>query len=180
MSMKTSFHGERITIGKIVGVHGVKGTMLIAPLTDFPDRFIGMKELDIQMPGKQIRTFKVRSLSLYQGKNLFRVNLEDVDDRNTAEMFRESIISVSKDERVSLETDEYWIDDIIGLTVFDNESGEELGIIDDVMTTGSNDVYLVKTPEGAIKPLPAIGDVILSIDIEAGNVKVIVPEGLWN
>lgn len=171
---------SRTTIGKVVGAHGVRGTLLVLPLTDYPERFLDMEELTLEQNGKPMRTFKIRSVIPYDGKGTFRIQVEGINDRTEAEKLRQSLVTVDKDERVELPEDEYWIDDMIGLKVLENGTGTELGTLDEIMFTGSNDVYLVKTPEGEIKPVPATGDAINQVDIEAGTITVTIPEGLWD
>lgn len=181
MSKKTEGTPEdRCEIGKIVGVHGVRGDMLLLPQTDFPERFLGMKELDVTVAGKPMRTFKVRRIEPYEGKNTFFLRLQGVEDRDAAETLKGALITVAEDERVELEEDEYWLDDIIGLAVFDKATGGRLGEITEVICTGSNDVYVVKTPEGASKAIPAIADVIEKVDVANGTMTVNIPEGLWD
>ena len=181
MSKKTEgASAGRYEIGKIVGVHGVRGDMLLLPQTDFPERFLGMKELDVTVAGQPMRTFKVRRLEPSEGKNTFFLRLQGVEDRDAAETLKGALITVAEDERVELEEDEYWLDDIIGLAVFDKATGGRLGEITEVICTGSNDVYVVKTPEGASKAIPAIADVIEKVDVANGTMTVNIPEGLWD
>ena len=181
MSKKTEgASAGRYEIGKIVGVHGVRGDMLLLPQTDFPERFLGMKELDVTVAGKPMRTFKVLRIEPYEGKNTFFLRLQGVEDRDAAETLKGALITVAEDERVELEEDEYWLDDIIGLAVFDKATGGRLGEITEVICTGSNDVYVVKTPEGASKAIPAIADVIEKVDVANGTMTVNIPEGLWD
>ncbi len=181
MSKKTeSDRGERTIIGKIVGTHGIGGTMLILPLTDYPDRFFDMEKIVLETPGKPATVLNVRRIAPYVGKGTFFFQAEGISDKETAELFRGSIITVSEDERVELPEDEYWIDDMIGMSVVEFGTGRSLGVLEEIMFTGSNDVYMVKSPEGTVKPLPAIGDVINEVDIEAGTITVTIPEGLWD
>ena len=181
MLKKTDNPGEgRYEIGRIVGVHGVHGDMLVLPATDFPERFLGMKEMDIRLPGKPMRTFKVSRIKPYEGKNTFFLHLQGIDDRDAAEAMKGADISITADERVELEEDEYWLDDIIGMTVKEAASGEILGEITEVIFTGSNDVYVIKTPDGAVKAIPAVGDVIKEVNTAEGTMTVILPEGLWD
>ncbi len=181
MSKKTDpFLTGRCEIGKIVGAHGIRGDMLLIPLTDFPERFIGMKELSISLPGKPVKSWQVQRLEPYEGKNSFFLRLRGVEDRSAAEAFKGASVTVADDERVELEEDEYWLDDIIGLTVLDSLTGNELGRVSEIIRTGSNDVYVVKTPDGKEKPVPAVGDAVVSIDVAGGTMTVNIPEGLWN
>ena len=104
MSKKTEgASAGRYEIGKIVGVHGVRGDMLLLPQTDFPERFLGMKELDVTVAGKPMRTFKVRRIEPYEGKNTFFLRLQGVEDRDAAETLKGALITVAEDERVELE-----------------------------------------------------------------------------
>ena len=171
---------ERTVIGKIVGAHGVGGTMLLLPMTDYPERFLGMKELVLEFQGKPPMVFKVKVLSPYEGKNTFFLRLAGVDDRDKAETLKGALITVSREERVELSEDEYWIDDIVGLNVIEKSSGLVLGEIEEVMSTGSNDVYIVKTPCGHKKAIPALSEVINTVDVASGFMEVTLPEGLWD
>ena len=181
MSKKTEgASAGRYEIGKIVGVHGVRGDMLLLPQTDFPERFLGMKELDVTVAGKPMRTFKVRRIEPYEGKNTFFLRLQGVEDCDAAETLKGAVITVAEDERVELEEDEYWLDDIIGLAVLDAATGERLGRVTEIIQTGSNDVYVVKTPDGKEKPVPAVGDAVVSVDVAGGTMTVNIPEGLWD
>ena len=181
MSKKTEgASAGRYEIGKIVGVHGVRGDMLLLPQTDFPERFLGMKELDVTVAGKPMRTFKVRRIEPYEGKNTFFLRLQGVEDRDAAETLKGAVITVAEDERVELEEDEYWLDDIIGLAVFDKATGGRLGEITEVICTGSNDVYVVETPDGTSKAIPAVADGIEKVDVANGTMTVNIPEGLWD
>lgn len=171
---------ERVTIGKIVGVHGVNGTMLLFPLTDFPERFFNMKKLTLEKPGVPSQIVNVTKLLPYEGKDTFFLQIENVSDRTLAESFKGSFVTVSKEERVELSDDEYWIDDIVGLKVIDNATGAELGLVHEVLQTGSNDVYLIKTEEGQIRPIPSLASTINKVDIQEGVMLVTIPEGLWD
>ena len=181
MSKKTdpSLEG-RCEIGKIAAAHGVRGDMLLISRTDFPERLIGMKKLDISLPGKPVKSWKVRRLEPYEGKITFFLHLQGVEDRNAAESMKGASVTVPKDERVELEEDEYWLDDIIGLAVLDASTGENLGRVSEIIQTGSNDVYVVKTPDGKEKPVPATGDAVVSVDVAGGTMTVNIPEGLWD
>ena len=116
----------------------------------------------------------------YEGKDTFFLQIANVSDRTLAESFKGSFVTVPKEERVELSDDEYWIDDIVGLKVIDNATGSKLGLIQEVLQTGSNDVYLIKTEEGQIRPIPALAEVINKVDTQKGVMLVTVPEGLWD
>jgi 16S rRNA processing protein RimM len=166
-------------IGKIIGAHGIKGVLKIHPLTDFPRRFFDMKKLRIERPGKPSRELDVLNVALHEGKGQILVTALGVNDRDAAEELSGWVITVSNEERAELPEGEYWIDSLIGLDVRDMESGDCLGVIDDVMQTGNHDVYQVSTPDGP-RMIPAVAEVVREIDLEAGVMKVTLPEGLWD
>lgn len=170
---------DRTVIGKISATHGVRGTMIIFPLTDYPERFLDMREIVLEKIGRPARRLKVKSITPYIGKGTFFFKAEGVDDKETAETYKGSMITVANDERVELPEDEFWIDDIVGMKVVESESGAELGTVEDILLTGSNDVYIVRTGNG-LKPIPAIASVIKGIDVENSVMTVIIPDGLWD
>lgn len=171
---------ERVLIGTIVGAHGVKGTLRIHPLTDYPTRFFDMKKLYLEKPGKQHRELEILKVAGHEGKGQILVTVAGITDRDRAEELSGYLITVAPDERVELPEDEYWIDSLIGMNVIDVEDGALLGKIEDVMSTGSSDLYQVRTPEGEAKIIPAIADVVRQIDVETGEMKVSLIEGLWD
>lgn len=171
---------DRVTIGQILGAHGVKGVLKVRPLTDYPDRFFGMDQLVIERPGKGKKTLDVLRVSTHESKGTFLIAADGVNDRDTADLYRGWLITVAKDERVELPEGEYWLDSLIGLAVIEHESGKRLGVIEDIFPTGSNDVYQVRTEDGELRPIPAIEQVVRSIDVEAGVMSVTLLEGLWD
>ena len=171
---------RRTVVGRIVGAHGIKGALRVHPLTDFPERFLDMDELYVERDGKPHRVLRVSNVSAHEGKGQFLFTVEGIEDRDAAESYRGWVVTVAPDERVDLPEGEYWIDSLIGLDVVEADSGAHLGRIEDVMPTGSNDVYRVRTPDGGTKVIPAIADVVREIDVEAGVVRIALMEGLWD
>jgi len=169
---------DKVVIGAVAAPHGVRGALRVHPLTDRPERFLDMKRLNLDLPGGETRSFPVRSiLSVDRG---ILVELEGVEDRDQAERLRGARIWVAPEERFELEEGEYWIDDLIGMTLREADSGRALGILEEVFRTGANDCYLVRTPEGELRYLPAIRDVVRSVDPAAREIRVVLIEGLWD
>ena len=178
--MSTSPDSARIVVGRIVGAHGIKGVLRIHPLTDYPERFLDMEALHLETPGKPPRELDVLEISSHDGKKQYLVSVSGITTREEADALRGYVVTVSPEERVPLADGEYWIDSLIGLDVVDAESDTHLGKIEDVLQTGSNDVYQVRTPDGALKMVPAIAQIVQSIDPDAGCMKIVVMEGLWD
>lgn len=174
---------ERIRIGEIVSVHGVKGALKVLPLTDNPIRFCSLTEVDV-VPKRGIRkgaqgtTYKV--LSATPAGNIVLLKLYGIDDRDKAEQFRGMFLEIPREKAVKLPKDSYFIGDLVGCVV-KTESGEVLGTLTDVQSTGANDIYEV-TPRDNQKNksiwLPAIGDVIKAVDVEKGEIIVSLLPGL--
>ena len=170
-----------VTIGRILGAHGVRGEIKVLPLTDFPERFLDMDRIDIFRPeGKLIASLSIRTIRLHEGKGLFLVGSEDISDRDKAQALEGGLIMVDPSERVPLPEGNYWIEDIVGLAVVLSGTGEELGKVEDVLRTGVHDVYSLRTPEGDVRMIPAVREVVLRVSPEEGVIEISLPEGLWD
>jgi 16S rRNA processing protein RimM len=167
-------------IGRIVGAHGIKGVLRVFPLTDYPERFLGMTSLYIEKQGKPPRVLDVTNVTRHDGKGQFLVSVSGIGDRDEAEALAGYAVTVAPEDRVELPEGEYWIDSLIGLDVVDASSGDLLGTVEDVMPTGSNDVYQVRATDGMVRLIPALEDVVRDIDVEGGVIRVTLLEGLWD
>ena len=95
------------------------------------------------------------------------------------EKLRQCSLYVPRENAVRLNKDEYFIADLMGLKVLDGDKeDEELGVLEDVLETGANDVYVIRLKDGRELLLPAIKQCILEVDVEAGFVRVHVLDGL--
>lgn len=159
-----------IDVGQIVNTHGLRGEVKINPWTDAPEVFEAFDTLYL----KDGSAYKVQGVR-YQ-KSCVLAKLEGISDVDEAEKLRGSIVYTDRDVFLNLPEDTYLVADIIGLTVM--EGTRTLGIVQDVINTGSNDVYSIRTSEGKMMYLPAIKDVIKDICLEDGHMEVVVPKGL--
>lgn len=139
-----------------------------------------MKRLYLEKPGKPSRTLDVLKIESHTGKGQILVTAAGIDDRDRAEALSGYRVTVAPEERVELPDGEYWIDSLIGMRVLNSENGELLGKVEDVLSTGSSDLYQVLTPEGETKIIPAIEDIVREIDVESGTMRVFLIEGLWD
>jgi len=163
------------------GAHGIRGELRLLPLTDFPDRFNHMNHLNVYRPnGSFWCRLTINSLREHVGKKQFIVGVDEIADRDEAENLRGGIVMIDPEERVELPEGFYWVDDLIGLDVMDVEGGDRLGVLVEIMPTGSNDVYVVEACDGKRHMLPAISEVVKEINVEEGFIKVHLMEGLWS
>lgn len=162
------------TVGRIVNTHGIKGELKIMPTTDDPKRFGKLKEIYVER--KEIKKYGIESVRYHKGFVLLK--LEGVEDMTAAELLKGATLKIDRKDSLPLKKDEYYISDLYDLEVYTEEE-RFLGIIADIIHTGSNDVYVVKNEEtGKELLLPAIKQVVKNIDIEAGKMTVELLKGL--
>lgn len=161
-----------LVVGKIRRPHGVHGEMVAETSTDFPERFSPQKVLYI---GKQHLKFTLISLRNHNEGLL--IGFEEITSPEQAGQFRNQVLSIAIKDAPTLAEGEYFFHEMIGLVVVD-EDGNDLGKLTEIMKTGANDVYVVTDPKGNEILLPAIADVILSIDMNTRTMKVHLLPGL--
>ena len=161
-------------VGIITSTHGVKGEVKVFPTTDDPKRFKRLKEVILDT-GKERRTMEVESVKFF--KQFVILKFKGIDSLNDVEVFRKAELYVERAHAVRLSKDEYFIADLEGLKVFD-ENDIEIGVLKEVMETGANDVYVIELNDGRELLLPAIKQCVLQVDIEAGFIKIHILEGL--
>ena len=152
-------------IGIITGTHGLKGEVKVFPTTDDKERFLDLDTVLIDT-GKELIEKKVQYCKFF--KQFVFVKFEGLDDINDVEKYKRCPLKVTRENAVPLEEDEYYVADLLGLTIVD-ESGVTIGELVDVIETGANDVYEVKTSDGGHVLLPAIKDCILDVDMDREN-----------
>ena len=165
---------EYFEVGQIVNTNGLKGLLKINPFTDDITRFERLKTIFIEHK-KELLEFEIESVR-YQKKQVL-LKLKGIDTIEEAEKYREDYLKINRNKEEKLPEDTYYIVDLIGLDIY-TEDGELLGKLDDIFSTGSNDVYVVKNSEGKQILLPAISDVIKNIDLEQKKIVVNLIEGL--
>lgn len=159
---------NRITIGKVGGAHGINGEMRIVPLTDFVERFESMREV---MVGDEL--LHIDSVKYH--KQFVLMKFREYPVREDAMRLTGRLLTVDRSEAAPLNEGEYYTFDIIGLKVFDSE-GSELGTVENVLRTGSNDVYQARRSGGGELLIPALKAVVKEINIADGKMVVDMPE----
>lgn len=165
---------SRFQIGIISSTHGIRGEVKVFPTTDDVRRFGKLKEVILDT-GKEDLNLSVQSVKYF--KQFVIVKFEGLDDINAVEKYRGKSLYVTRENAVRLHRDEYFIADLIGLSVQD-ETGEPIGVLEDVLGTGANDVYRIRLTDGRELLLPAIRQCVLEVDVQAGFMKVHILEGL--
>ena len=165
---------DLLQVGIITSTHGVRGEVKVYPTTDDPRRFRRLKEVVLDT-GREKLNLEIEGVKFF--KQFVILKFKGLDNINDIEKYRQKSLYVTRKNAVRLQRDEYFIADLIGLKVQD-EDGTELGTVKDVIETGANDVYEVEMADGRSLLLPAIKQCILSVDVENGMMRVHVLEGL--
>ena len=163
-----------VLIGKIVGVHGIKGT----------NRFKSYAEsLSVFEPGRSMLIRDNRSREKRVEVNWVKAHtrtpliaFKGVADREGAEALIGADMFIPETELPALDEDTYYWFELIGLEVYTTEE-DYLGRITSIFETGSNDVYVVKDKKQEVL-IPALESVVVDIDLELKRMRVDLPEGL--
>ena len=143
---------DLLQVGIITSTHGVRGEVKVYPTTDDPRRFRRLKEVVLDT-GKEKMNLEIEGVKFF--KQFVILKFKGLDNINDIEKYRQKSLYVTRKNAVRLQRDEYFIADLIGLKVQD-EDGKELGTVKDVIETGANDVYEVEMADGKSLLLPAI------------------------
>ncbi|MDD7363364.1 MAG: ribosome maturation factor RimM [Peptoniphilus sp.] len=136
MSEKT-----KVLVGKITSAHGIKGMVKVYPLTDTPERLAEIKRIFLEGED-DLRSIESASVQ----KSMVLMKIEGIDTRNASERLRNVEMYIPIEDRKPLEDGQFFIDDLIGLEVFDT-SGNAIGAASDVLTEHGNDILVVRDGE---------------------------------
>ncbi len=159
--------GDLITLGKINGVYGLKGWVKVFSHTNPKDRIVGYSHwlLKTGNEWRRIEVLKGRE----HGKTVV-AQLAGIEDRNQAEALRGAEVAIDRSQLEELASDEYYWFDLVGLRVI-NQDGLELGKVDHLFETGSNDVMVVKGDRERLLPFIQ-GQYVTKVDLDAGVISV--------
>ena len=161
-----------LEIGKITSVFGVRGEVKVLPMCDSPQL---LTEFDT-LYWKSGTPLTIENARVH--KNMAVVKIQGVDTADDAAKLRNHLLYVDRED-MQLEQGSYFIADLIGLKVLDADSGEEYGVVTDVIQNPANDIYCIKTADNRELMLPAAPGFIAETDIEAGFMRISPPKGLF-
>ena len=159
---------ELIEAGKITNTFGVRGEVRLQPWADSPEFLTGFEYLYIDDSPVKVLSAKVH-------KGCVIATLEGVDNIDAAIRMKNKVLKVKKDD-IHLDDGRYLIADLIGIKVIDAETGEEIGILSDVLSLPSNNVYIIKGEREIL--VPAVEEFIVETNIRDGYVKLRLIDGL--
>ena len=167
--------GQRVTIGKIFGAHGLKGTLKVVPWVESLDLFEPRAEVKIKRKKDVTQDFVISGVQ--RRGRVVLVSLEGVEDRDHAEQLVGATLEMDQSRLPTLEEDTYYWSELIGLEVM-TTSGDHLGRLSAIVPTGSNDVYVVRGQAGEEVLIPALASVVVAVDLARSLMRVQLPEGL--
>ncbi len=164
---------EFLELGQFVGTHGVRGMVRIQPWSDDGEFLTRFKNFYLDGGKTQLQLNKITPHG-----NVVIAAIKGVDTLEEAEKYRGKTLYIKRDD-AHLPKDRYFISEIIGSRVFDADSNEPLGVLSDVSKTGANDVWHI-TRNGREYLVPAIDDVIVSVDINSDTVIIRPLKGIFD
>jgi len=163
-----------IETGKIVGTHGVKGMLRVQPWSDSGEFLTNFKCFYLDKKGEK----RLDVTSVKPHGNVVLMAAKGVNSIEEAEKLRGTVIYIDRND-VNLPEGRYFISDLLGCAVTDAETGADLGKITDISETGANDVWHI-TRDGKEYLVPAIDEVIVSVDTDGGKVVIRPMKGIFD
>ncbi|MDO4344816.1 MAG: ribosome maturation factor RimM [Eubacteriales bacterium] len=165
---------QYLQVGVISSTHGIRGEVKVYPTTDDAGRFKKLKEVfagtaagNVLLSVEQVKFFKQMVILKFKG----------IDSINEVEKYKGCPLLVTRDNAIELAPGEYFLCDLIGLKVYD-EDGSFLGALTEVIRTGANDVYVVTAENKKELLIPNIKECIIEVSLEKGTMTVHLLEGL--
>ncbi len=201
---------EWLEVGTITSPQGLKGELRVYPDSDFPERFTKAGTRWLKHPQTSaITEVQLRGGRYIAGKNLYVIKLEGIEDRSQADELRDHKLLVDKSDRPKLKTDEYHVADLVGLEVYHQETGENIGVVVDLYTAGNDllEIRLHQQPDieaksqrdlseisrrskrkkyrpKSSKPVtvfvPFVKEIVPVVDIANQRLEITPPNGLLN
>ncbi len=162
---------DLLEIGKIINTHGLRGEVKISAWTDCPEDFENFSYA-LTKSGQRLNIEGIK----YQKNNII-VKFREINSIEEAQGYKNSVLCLPKEEIGELPENVYYIADLLDCEVYE-ASGEKIGILQDVFSTGSNDVYDIKRENAKNLLVPIIEGVVKSVDTENKKIVIKIPEGL--
>lgn len=165
-----------ILMGKVAATHGIKGQLRVVAYSGLTESFLSADSLFLKDASGRIQQHDVSAVTVH-GKKLL-VTLKGFSDINQVLPFVGSEILLYRDQLPPPQEDEYYWYDLVGMKVVTTDN-RKLGVLESIIETGSNDVYVVTSDDGEYL-IPALSDVVVSVDIAAKIMTVTPVEGLFD
>jgi len=160
--------------GKVVAVHGVRGEVRVQPWCSSPEILAELPAFYLDGGSSSLTPENVHFT-----RGLAVIKFAGIDSVEAAMTLRGRVLFLNRDDD-SLSDGEYYIQDLIGMTVKDADTLSVYGVLCDVSETGANDVYHIKFPDSTVQLIPAIPDVVIKTDVDAGEMLIRPLPGLFD
>lgn len=164
-----------LELGQIVSTHGIKGEVRFNPWCDAPEFVKKFKTLYFDKNGEK----SINVISARPHGNVAILLLDGVDDIDKARELKNTVLYMKRSD-AKLPKGTWFIQELFDCTVINKENGKVLGTVVDVSETCANDVWHIKTPQGTEVLIPAVKQVVDSVDVEEGIIKINVLKGLFD
>jgi 16S rRNA processing protein RimM len=168
---------ERLVVGRIVSLHGLRGECVVEVLSDAPERFAPGSRLGVGDPDAAVRMLTVATAR--RDRRRLLVRFAEASDRDAAEAFRGLLLSIPAMEAKTPAPGAYYPHQLEGLVVRDPE-GALLGTLADVLANPANDIWVVRTAAGRDVLVPAVKEFVRGVDLDAGVIVVAPIEGMFD
>jgi 16S rRNA processing protein RimM len=166
----------RIAVGVIRKAHGIRGEASIEPWTDSVDRFEDLEHVTLVSPDeKETREVALEGVRIHAGRALLK--FAGIDTPEDVQLLHNWTIEIPEDAARTLDEDEYFLHDLVGLTLVDAE-GRERGVVTETCEGGGGILLNVKRADGREFEVPFAADLCTEIDLEGKRIVVSLPEGI--
>ena len=159
--------------GKIITTHGIAGEVKVQSWCDSPEDMLSLDTLYFEGGKKTVRVERSR-----KHKNMVLLKLEGIDTVEQAAALRNRILYLNREDLLLAE-DEYFVQDLLGSEVIDADTRAVYGILSDVTQTGANDVYHLTCPDGSLKLVPVIPQVVIETNPKENFIRIRPLRGLF-
>ena len=161
-------------VGKVLKPQGTNGSVKVEIITSFPEHFLDLKQVYIEKENKK-QAYSIEQVRL--SNRFVFIKFIGIDTIDQAEQLRDHYLYITQEDLTPLGEDEYYIHQLVGLKVYD-EQGQFLGVLKDVLSYASNDVYVVESESKKEIMVPAVKSIIKKVDLKAGTMTIHLMEGL--
>ena len=155
---------EYLECASVIRIHGLNGGLMVNHMCDSYEAFAKIKTLYLRSNG-EYAPLKVKKISPYKSGAL--ILFSEITDADSATKLRSRILYAHRDD-VPLDEGSFFIVDLLGLDVFDANSGVRYGKLKDVINSGAQDIYVVEGDNGVLSYVPAIKEFVKEISLEKG------------
>ncbi len=164
-----------VQIGLITRPHGLRGEVCVISYADSP--FLMQGQIFLQAPGGPCVPYTVQGTRRHRGVDLLL--LEGVLDRTAAEKLRQHKVCVPRQMLPPLDTDELYMEDLLGATVILHEENSLLGTLHGFQSpTPEQEIWVIRTPDGKEVLFPAVEEFINNVDLDTRSIRISPPPGL--